>query len=489
MASSVMFQMKGRKVHCRQDYDDHPDHVAITERLRKTLYFGKTPQFDRPSLPLTELAVEICQDAAQRELGRVDTYVASSMGRRACMSPCSMVLGLLYIERLKKKNPSYLRQVSSSDLFLISMMMASKYVYDEGVDEEVFNDEWAESARMEVDEVNDLEMDFLSAMDWGLFVRPEDFETVLQNIEKQIALGQGLARNWFSYTDLWVLFQDPKYQHHWAEIRKELSKVFIACSLTYIAGVLTMVGSVMALFYASAGISMVTPVLLPLFTAPIGHLALKPTSQVMLPRQDGVLLSGMAVDMDRLNSNLSEEDQPQQTLGSDDIMATMSSRNPRKPAELSMFSSVLPPFLAVVTLKNTLLNFVSAVSNPGADNPGTISQLSPFSCQPGVCNSHMKPNCWNLSNPDSSTASTSHKSCCGHDQQNFDANMKNNEKFRQTSTCLQTKLNKDSESTEFRCCCEKETGFLEALMVQRDIFPDISLGFQTRTLTPMVADT
>lgn len=42
--------------------------------------------------------------------------------------------------------------------------MASKYVYDEGVDEEVFNDEWAESARMEVDEVNDLEMDFLSAM-------------------------------------------------------------------------------------------------------------------------------------------------------------------------------------------------------------------------------------------------------------------------------------------------------------------------------------
>lgn len=43
-------------------------------------------------------------------------------------------------------------------------MMASKYLYDEGVDEEVFNDEWAETAGMEKDDVNCMEREFLDAM-------------------------------------------------------------------------------------------------------------------------------------------------------------------------------------------------------------------------------------------------------------------------------------------------------------------------------------
>ena len=43
-------------------------------------------------------------------------------------------------------------------------MMASKYLYDEGVDEEVFNDEWAESADMDVEDVNTLERNFLKAI-------------------------------------------------------------------------------------------------------------------------------------------------------------------------------------------------------------------------------------------------------------------------------------------------------------------------------------
>ncbi|KAG8125274.1 hypothetical protein E2320_020492 [Naja naja] len=56
---------------------------------------------------------------------------------------CSMMLALVYIGLLRHRNPEYLQQISSSDLFLISMMVASKYLYDEGEEEEVFNDEWA----------------------------------------------------------------------------------------------------------------------------------------------------------------------------------------------------------------------------------------------------------------------------------------------------------------------------------------------------------
>ena len=43
-------------------------------------------------------------------------------------------------------------------------MVASKYLYDEGVDEEVFNDEWAKSAGLELKDLNELERDFLSAI-------------------------------------------------------------------------------------------------------------------------------------------------------------------------------------------------------------------------------------------------------------------------------------------------------------------------------------
>ena len=42
--------------------------------------------------------------------------------RRAKISPCTLMMGILYSERLRQKNPDYLKRVSSSDLFLISMV-------------------------------------------------------------------------------------------------------------------------------------------------------------------------------------------------------------------------------------------------------------------------------------------------------------------------------------------------------------------------------
>lgn len=43
-------------------------------------------------------------------------------------------------------------------------MMASKFIYDEGVDDEVFNDEWAAAADLETEDINELERQFLSAI-------------------------------------------------------------------------------------------------------------------------------------------------------------------------------------------------------------------------------------------------------------------------------------------------------------------------------------
>jgi len=49
-------------------------------------------------------------------------------------------------------------------------MMASKFLHDEGEDDSVLNEEWATSAHMELEELNELERNFLAALvcptDW-----------------------------------------------------------------------------------------------------------------------------------------------------------------------------------------------------------------------------------------------------------------------------------------------------------------------------------
>lgn len=224
-----------------------PDHDAFTERLRRTLYYGKMPDNDRPSFDMTEIAVEVIQKAAPRELGRVDMQWAASVGRCACISPCSLMLGMLYIERLRHKNPEYLQQISSSELFLISMMVASKYLYDEGIEEEVFNDEWAESAKMETSDINLLERNFLSAIDWSLFTDTGDFESMLNIMEHRIAWNKGRERGWLTYTDLLVLCRDQKLLEDMRKLLQGACQAIVVCTMAYIAGCLTMFGSVMAL--------------------------------------------------------------------------------------------------------------------------------------------------------------------------------------------------------------------------------------------------
>ncbi|XP_014668961.1 PREDICTED: protein CNPPD1-like [Priapulus caudatus] len=218
----------------------------LTERLRKTLYFGKHPDMDRPSVAVTDIAVEFFASNGPVDLREIDKDFAASVSRKACIGPCAMMLGMLYIERLKHRDTEYLQKVSSSDLFLISMMVSSKFMYDEGEDEEVYNDEWAASAKMETADVNQLEADFLKAIDWNLFVKPCEFLALLHRIEARIALQQGVDRGWFSFTDLDVLARDL----HWNDLLKDLTdtlmKVVAVLAVSYLTAVLAIFGSVAA---------------------------------------------------------------------------------------------------------------------------------------------------------------------------------------------------------------------------------------------------
>merc|ERR1712198_583981 len=176
-----------------------PEHDAMTDRFCKTLYYGKQPASDRPSLAFTNIAVDeftnVGLDALGEKLGRLDMTRAADITRSACAGPNSLVLALLYLDKLRKRNPDYLTTVSSADLFLVSLMVASKFLHDDGEEDEVFNDEWASSGGIDTKELNRLEVKFLAAMDWRIFVDDAEFQTTLSRLEADIALREVTARD------------------------------------------------------------------------------------------------------------------------------------------------------------------------------------------------------------------------------------------------------------------------------------------------------
>lgn len=113
------------------------------------MYYGKLLKTDNLSIPvtggsyfsakkndihcycflLTELAAELFSETQRgRSLDLLHYDQAATVSRNTCASPCSLILALLYLERLKTYNPDYLKRVAPSELFLISLVFENKTV-------------------------------------------------------------------------------------------------------------------------------------------------------------------------------------------------------------------------------------------------------------------------------------------------------------------------------------------------------------------------
>jgi len=224
-----------------------PEHDAMTDRFCKTLYYGKQPASDRPSLAFTNIAVDeftnVGLDALGEKLGRLDMTRAADITRSACAGPNSLVLALLYLDKLRKRNPDYLTTVSSADLFLVSLMVASKFLHDDGEEDEVFNDEWASSGGIDTKELNRLELSFLSALDWRVYVTNQEFEKAVEKVETDIAFKEVSKRGWASYTDLDVLSMSNEIQSLLSTFLNYTLKMTAVCVTAYAAGLLSLIGT------------------------------------------------------------------------------------------------------------------------------------------------------------------------------------------------------------------------------------------------------
>jgi len=234
-----------------------PSHDELSERFCKTLYYGKLPASDRPSLHFTHIAVDQFTsaglDALGDKLGRLDMIRAADITRNACAGSNSLVLALLYLDKLRKRNPDYLTTVSSADLFLVSLMVASKFLHDDGEEDEVFNDEWASSGGIDTNELNRLELSFLSALDWRIYVDSHEFQIAVAKLETNIAFKEVIQRGWASYTDFEVLSRNSEIQNLLNNCIIYTMQMCAICVTAYAAGILSLLGTAAALNRTSVG--------------------------------------------------------------------------------------------------------------------------------------------------------------------------------------------------------------------------------------------
>ncbi|XP_026742590.1 protein CNPPD1 isoform X2 [Trichoplusia ni] len=239
------------------------DHKEFLKRITKTLYYGQLPALPCLSLPVTEISCELWSVSQRgRSLRRLHADAAASIARSACVSPCALVLAILYLERLNSCNPDYLAAAAPADLFLVSLMVGNKFLQDDGEDDDVVCSEWAASGGLELSQLKKLEVEFLNAIDWNVFVSDKTFEAGLSWLERRVALKQARLRGFFTYGDLAAASEARLL----AALARGLGAACAALALAYVTSLLALLAPALLLAPASSPASSTPAGLAPLDT-------------------------------------------------------------------------------------------------------------------------------------------------------------------------------------------------------------------------------
>ncbi|XP_067621443.1 protein CNPPD1 [Eurosta solidaginis] len=213
-------------------------HGDFMDRIRKSLYFGSDALVEEMevSLPLAEYASELFSAPHKgHSLNRLNTVAAGGVHA----SPCSLIMALIYLDRLNMSDPNYVRRITPQELFIVSMMVSTKFYA--GYDEEIYLSDWAEDGHMSEKRLKKLELEFLCAIEWNIYISNVNFFEKLSSIEKQLARREGLRRGWLTYTELMQML--PSFT-----LAKFILNNIAVMAVSYAASVITIAG---AFFLAS----------------------------------------------------------------------------------------------------------------------------------------------------------------------------------------------------------------------------------------------
>uniref|UniRef100_T1PC87 Protein CNPPD1 n=1 Tax=Musca domestica TaxID=7370 RepID=T1PC87_MUSDO len=184
------------------------------------------------SKPLAELTSELFSDTHRgHTLNRLSCVEASSV---IPATPAALIMALIYLDRLNATDPAYVRRITPQELFIVSMMISTKFYA--GHDEEIYLSDWAEDGNMSEDRLKELELEFLCAIEWNIYISNEQFFEKLTCIEKQLARREGLRRGWLTYSELMQML--PSFT-----LAKFLLNNITIMAVSYAASVMTIAGA------------------------------------------------------------------------------------------------------------------------------------------------------------------------------------------------------------------------------------------------------
>lgn len=98
-------------------------------------------------------------------------------------SPCCYAIGLIYLERMKKRDTGlYLNSTNFQRLFLVSTMTAAKFLDDFYYS----NKHWAQIGGITTQEINRLELEFLFRMGFSLHMQREEYDWYAEELLSRV---------------------------------------------------------------------------------------------------------------------------------------------------------------------------------------------------------------------------------------------------------------------------------------------------------------
>uniref|UniRef100_A0A0N4ZQ91 Protein CNPPD1 n=1 Tax=Parastrongyloides trichosuri TaxID=131310 RepID=A0A0N4ZQ91_PARTI len=177
-------------------------YKEFNKRIRRTLNYGDQRILSL-TLPLSEMVVEYFYN--HNYYSHLPLDFAVSLSRESCLEPCTMIVSMIYLERIRSLQPAYFKSTSPAELYLSCLIIANKYLQDSACIEHIYNCEWANLVDKDVKDINKLEINLLQKLDWNIFVSIDEFHKTMELIEEWIARYNVKHNKFATYTDLTVL--------------------------------------------------------------------------------------------------------------------------------------------------------------------------------------------------------------------------------------------------------------------------------------------
>ena len=111
------------------------------------------------------------------------TQFVTRVAKYSGASPCCFAVALIYLERLKKRDPGVcLTSANFQRLFIVAVMSASKFLDDFYYS----NKHWAEVGGIQTVELNRLELEFLFRMSFSLHMRREEYDWYAEELHQRV---------------------------------------------------------------------------------------------------------------------------------------------------------------------------------------------------------------------------------------------------------------------------------------------------------------